>query len=198
MVHSNLSFFFKAVKKRKALSSTFERKWDMAARRLISCSSSFTLVGLLVVMASWHLSRSLSIPFCVSMNHRNFLARTLKENMARICHISYLFIDCRSSSNSSMGSPPLCLCLACRRVPRQINRCSSWVGWLVLVPPLWIINTYLRNLIGVSTYLDAIQIFCRRESFRFRAQSEIPILKVGIWNFRRSDINKGNIFSGCL
>lgn len=51
-VHSNISFFLRVMKKRKALSATQKWKRDRAARRLVSYYTSFMLVGIFISIIS--------------------------------------------------------------------------------------------------------------------------------------------------
>lgn len=50
VIHLNLSFYFRATNKRKALSLDHKKKRDMAVMRHESCCTYLTLVGLLMEM----------------------------------------------------------------------------------------------------------------------------------------------------
>lgn len=52
IVHPNLSFLFRAAKKRKALLLAHDRKRDKVVRRPMSCYTYLTLVGFLIVMTA--------------------------------------------------------------------------------------------------------------------------------------------------
>lgn len=80
LVHSNFSFFFRATKKRKALSSAQERKQDKVVRQSVICWTSLTLAGLLMLMMAWNLSRFASTALFVNMKLRNFPTCTLKKH----------------------------------------------------------------------------------------------------------------------
>lgn len=101
IVHSKFSFSLKAEKKKKDLSPIQERKREREGRRLVSCCTSFTLVGLLISMITWHLLRFTSIPLLFNIYPMNFPSCTPKENLVGFRRMSYFLTDYWISSMSS-------------------------------------------------------------------------------------------------
>lgn len=127
VVHSKFSFFLKAAKKRKGLSPIQKRKWEREARRPLSYCTSFTLVGLLILVTNWNLSGLASIPLLVSMNPRNFPACTLKEHLVGFRRMSYFLTDCRISLRSLVCYTLLLFLISCpQHIPQGSSRFDGW------------------------------------------------------------------------
>lgn len=88
LFHLNLLFLFRETKMRKL---------DRAARWHVICWTSFMLVGFLMSMTIWHLSRFASMPLFFSMNLMNFPACTPKEHFKGFKCLFYFMADCRMS-----------------------------------------------------------------------------------------------------
>lgn len=81
--------------KRMNLSLEQDKNLDKADILLTSCCTSFTKVGLLMLIMDWHLSKSVLMPLWVNMKCINFHTWTPKEHLFGLRCMLYFLIEAK-------------------------------------------------------------------------------------------------------